>query len=152
MQTGARLIINDHVELARAVDAHGVHVGAEDAGLQEARAALGPEKIVGVSCYNRLELARDAQAAGADYVAFGSFFPSSVKPHAVRAPVELLLQARRELHVPIVAIGGITLEGAPRLISAGADALAVISALFDAPDISKAALDFSALFHAANEA
>jgi thiamine-phosphate pyrophosphorylase len=147
-QVGARLIVNDHVDLARSVDADGVHVGAEDAGLEEARAALGPDKIVGVSCYNRLELARAAEARGADYVAFGSFFPSSVKPQAVRAPIELLQQARSELRVPIVAIGGITLDVAPRLIAAGADALAVISALFDATDISKAAVDFSALFRA----
>lgn len=143
---GAALIINDHVKLAREVGAAGVHVGAEDAKLRDARAALGPGKLIGVSCYNRLELAREAQSDGADYIAFGSFFPSQVKPGAVRATPELLVEAKGGIRVPIVAIGGITLENAPRLIAAGADAVAVISALFGAQDVTETARRFTATF------
>ena len=139
-------IVNDDVQLAAQVDADGVHLGAADGGLEAARAVLGAHKIIGVSCYNRLALARDAVDAGADYVAFGAFFPSAVKPDAVAADIELLQRARTELAVPLVAIGGISaLNGAP-LVQAGADALAVISALFDAADIQTAAQDFSKLF------
>jgi thiamine-phosphate pyrophosphorylase len=145
-RTGASLIVNDHVELASEVDADGVHVGSGDDSADEARRALGSRKLIGVSCYDSIELARAAADGAADYVAFGSFFPSHVKPEAVRAPVDLLLQAKRELRVPVVAIGGITLENAPRLIAAGADAIAVISALFAAPDVVLAAARFSALF------
>ena len=106
-------------------------------------------KADGVSCYRRLELAVDAQEHGADYVAFGSFFPSSVKPNAVRAPLDLLRDAKRSLRVPVVAIGGITIDNAPQLIEAGAVAVAVITAVFGAPDVAAAARGFAALF--ANE-
>lgn len=142
------LIINDDVELALAVGAHGVHLGAGDDSPEEARQKLGPDNLIGVSCYNRLELALEAEARGADYVAFGSFFPSHVKPGAVHAPLDLLVRAKRELDIPVAAIGGITLENAPRLLAAGADALAVISALFTAPDVTLAALRFAELFEA----
>ena len=140
------LIINDHLDLALALDADGLHLGAEDGSLTAARARLGPEKILGASCYDRLERAQEAQRLGADYVAFGSFFPSSVKPGAVCAPLALLGNAKRRLSTPVVAIGGITLDNAPQLIAAGADGVAVISALFGAEDIRLAARRFSALF------
>ena len=140
------LIINDHLDLALALDADGLHLGVEDGALAEAKTRLGGGRILGASCYDRLESALEAQRAGATYVAFGSFFPSSVKPGAVRAPLSLLAAARAELSVPIVAIGGITLDNAPRLIEAGAHGVAVISALFGAPDVRAAARDFSALF------
>ena len=140
------LIINDHLDLALALDADGLHLGVEDGALAEAKTRLGGGRILGASCYDRLESALEAQRAGATYVAFGSFFPSSVKPGAVRAPLSLLAAAHAELSVPIVAIGGITHDNAPRLIEAGAHGVAVISALFGAPDVRAAARDFSALF------
>ena len=139
------LIVNDDVLLAERVAADGVHLGAADASLATARTALGEGKIIGVSCYNRLSLAREAAAAGADYVAFGAFFPSTVKPGAVTADVELLRRGR-ELKLPLVTIGGITVANGAMLIQAGADALAVITALFDAVDIRAAAQEFSKLF------
>ena len=144
--TGVSLIINDHVELALAVDADGLHVGSGDTSYDAARAALGDDKLIGISCYNQLGLALAAASRGADYIAFGSFFPSRVKPGAVHAPTDLLKEAKRRLEVSIVAIGGITIDNAPPLISAGADALAVISALFSAPDVTAAARSFTALF------
>jgi thiamine-phosphate pyrophosphorylase len=140
------LIINDDVELARAVRADGVHLGRNDVPIGAARAVLGPQALVGISCYNELSRALDAQRAGADYVAFGSFFASPVKPAAVRASQALLREARQHLAVPIVAIGGITALNARALIAAGADAVAVISALFDAPDVRGAAQSFAAVF------
>jgi len=141
----ATLIINDDVTLARAIDADGVHVGADDPALALAREQLGREKIIGVSCYDDLQRARAAATQGADYVAFGSFFASAVKPGAVRAPLSVL-PAARALGVPVVAIGGITLDNAGGLIAAGADAVAVISALFAAPDPAGATRDFCRLF------
>ena len=140
------LIINDHLELALALDADGLHLGSDDGSLAEARSRLGDGKILGASCYRRLESALDAQAAGVDYVAFGGFFPSTIKPGAVRAPHGLLGEAKQRLSVPVVAIGGITLDNAPQLVAAGADGVAVISALFEAADIKHAAQCFSALF------
>jgi thiamine-phosphate pyrophosphorylase len=140
------LIINDHLDLAIEVGAHGLHVGRDDGSLGAARSALGAEKIIGVSCYNVLADALNAQAGGADYVAFGSFFASSVKPGAVVAPLDLLQSAHRVLHLPVVAIGGITLANAGQLVAAGADAVAVITALFSASDVEAAARQFSALF------
>ncbi|HSB49069.1 MAG TPA: thiamine phosphate synthase [Burkholderiales bacterium] len=142
------LIINDRLDLALEVPADGVHLGADDVPLATARARLGPARLLGASCYDRLEAALEAERLGADYVAFGSFFPSSVKPGAVRAPLALLREAKRRLSVQVVAIGGITLDNAPQLIAAGADSVAVISALFDADDIGIAARRFSALFAA----
>jgi thiamine-phosphate pyrophosphorylase len=140
------LIINDHLELALALDAHGLHVGGEDGSPAEARKRLGPEKILGVSCYGRIENAAAAADAGATYVAFGGFFPSKVKPGAARTPIGLLTEAKRESKLPVVAIGGITLDNAPQLIAAGADSVAVISALFEADDVKLAAQRFNALF------
>lgn len=141
----APLIINDDLRLADLVDADGVHLGETDGGLCEARIILGPDKIIGASCYQSIDLARKAQEAGADYVAFGSFFPSSTKPDAKPAGLELLSEAG-SLTVPVCAIGGITLENAPALIEAGADSIAVITALFDAPDVNAAARKLSDLF------
>ena len=140
-------IVNDDVQLAAQVDADGVHLGVADDSVDTARAALGIHKIIGVSCYNRLSLAHNAVHAGADYVAFGAFFPSTTKPNAEVADIELLQQARVELAVPLVAIGGITLHNAASLEHAGADALAVISALFDAKDIMVTAKKLSQLFN-----
>ena len=141
-------IVNDDAQLAAQVDADGVHLGGEDGSVAAARALLGNSKIIGVSCYNRRLLAQDAVRQGADYVAFGAFFSSSVKPGAVKADLELLQAARRELHVPIVAIGGITQQNAATLIDAGASAVAVITALWNAPDIEASAHGFSTLFSA----
>lgn len=140
------LIINDDLDLATALAADGLHLGSEDGALAAARLRLGPGKLLGASCYNRLDHALAAARDGADYVAFGSFFPSSVKPGAVRAPLALLREAKQRLALPVVAIGGITLDNAPQLIAAGADGVAVISALFGAPDIRAAARQFDALF------
>jgi thiamine-phosphate pyrophosphorylase len=140
------MIVNDDVELALAVGADGVHLGAGDGDLAAARARLGPGRLLGASCYNRLELAHAAVAAGADYVAFGAAFASSTKPGAVHAPLELYRAARAALAVPIVAIGGITVANAPALIAAGVDAVAVITALFDADDVARRAREFQSLF------
>jgi thiamine-phosphate pyrophosphorylase len=138
-------IINDNAALAQQVDADGVHLGGDDGSVAAARAIIGVDKLIGVSCYNRLDLAYSAVAEGTDYVAFGSFFASSVKPNAVVASLALLQQARREIRLPIVTIGGITLENAPSLFAAGADAVAVISAVFAVPDSETAARQFAAL-------
>jgi thiamine-phosphate pyrophosphorylase len=140
------LIINDSLRLADLCGADGLHLGREDGSLRQARIVLGAEKVIGVSCYNDLELAVQAEGEGADYVAFGSFFPSVTKPGAVVAPLSLLSEAKSRIAVPIVAIGGITVENAAALISAGADAIAVISGLFEAPDIQQAAQQYSQLF------
>ena len=140
------LIINDDAMLAQQVDADGVHLGGEDGSVAAARAALGRSgKLIGVSCYNRMALAHEAVRQGADYVAFGSFFASAVKPGAVAASPDLLRQARREIALPLVAIGGITAHNGAQLLEAGADALAVISAVFGAADIQDAARQFANL-------
>jgi thiamine-phosphate pyrophosphorylase len=139
-------IVNDDAQLAAQVDAEGVHLGGEDDSVAAARALLGNSKIIGVSCYNRFSLAQEAVRQGADYVAFGAFFSSSIKPGAVQADLALLKTARSELSVPIVAIGGITQQNGASLVAAGADALAVITALWNAPDIQISAQNFSTLF------
>jgi thiamine-phosphate pyrophosphorylase len=139
-------IVNDDAQLAAQADADGVHLGGEDGSVAIARALLGGTRIVGVSCYNRLSLAHAAVQQGADYVAFGAFFSSSVKPGAVKADLALLQAARMELEVPFVAIGGITQQNAASLIEAGANAVAVITALWNAPDIEASAQGFSTLF------
>lgn len=147
-ECGAALIVNDHVDLALEVDADGVHLGGEDESLSTARAKIGPHKLLGASCYRNLENGAAAIAAGADHIAFGSFFKSSVKPSALRSPFSLLTEARRAYNVPVVAIGGITPDNAPLLIDAGAQSVAVITALFSAADITAAAREFGALFEA----
>jgi thiamine-phosphate pyrophosphorylase len=143
---GALLIINDDLELALSLRADGVHLGRDDGDVAAARERLPAGTLLGVSCYERIELATAAVDAGADYVAFGSAFASPTKPGAVRAPRELYAQARARLAVPIVAIGGITLENARLVIDAGADAIAVITAVFDAADVKAAAAAFCDLF------
>jgi thiamine-phosphate pyrophosphorylase len=147
----ALLIVNDDVGLARELGADGVHLGREDQPLGEARVALGTERLIGISCYDSLARALEARELGADYVAFGSFFPSAVKPKAVRAPLDLLCEARATLDLPLVAIGGITPENGGALVEAGADALAVVSALFQVADPRSAAQAFTRLFAPAHE-
>ena len=144
----ALLIVNDDVDIAVAVDADGVHLGANDPTIATARRLLGDDRLIGVSCYDEFERASAAVAAGADYVAFGSFFASSTKPAARRASPALLAQSRG-LGVPVVAIGGITAANAKSLIDAGAHAVAVISDVFahDGPaEITRQASAISALF------
>lgn len=141
---GVPFIVNDDPELALQVDADGVHLGSQDGSLAEARQRL-PGRIIGASCHDSLAAARVAVAAGANYVAFGSVYASRTKPDAVRAPFALFRDAR-VLGVPLVAIGGITLENAPQLLRAGADCLAVISDLFDAPDIAERARRYGKLW------
>ncbi len=146
---GVPLLINDDVKLAAAIGANGVHIGQGDAALSEARARLGDEAIIGVTCHDSLALAREAVAGGADYCAFGRFFPSASKPEAPPANPALLGLARAELPCPVVAIGGISADNGGLLIEAGADLLAVIGGLFDAdtPDAIRAkAQGLSALF------
>jgi len=145
------LIVNDDLRLADLCDADGVHLGRDDGSLREARIILGKDKFIGASCYQSLDLALAAQTAGADYVAFGSFFPSPTKPAAARASLDLLHAAAPAIHLPIVAIGGITLDNAPALIDAGADSLAVLSSLFDVPDIRAAAQALNQLFEVESE-
>jgi thiamine-phosphate pyrophosphorylase len=141
-QRGVPFIVNDDVELALEVAADGAHVGREDLAIPLAREKL-KGRILGVSCYNDAAAAEAAVAAGAGYVAFGSVFASPTKPAAARAPLELF---RARLGVPLCAIGGITLANAPQLIAAGADLLAVITDLFDAPDIAARARQYAKLF------
>lgn len=143
---GVPLIINDDVALAEIVGADGVHIGRNDASLAEARAVLGPRAVIGVSCYNSLERALEAQAAGADYVAFGRFFASLTKPNAVSADLSLLREVRKKISIPIVAIGGVTPENGGVLIEAGADMLAVIHGLFGHPNVIYAANCYTKLF------
>ena len=127
---GVPLIVNDHVALASEIDADGVHLGCEDGDIAAARALLGAGKLIGVSCYDRLDLALRARAQGASYVAFGACFSSATKPAAVRAPLALFAQAQRDVGLPLVGIGGITPENMREVLAAGADAVAMISAVF----------------------
>ncbi|TXH06080.1 MAG: thiamine phosphate synthase [Nevskiaceae bacterium] len=143
---GALFIVNDDVELALACGADGVHVGASDEPLATARARLGPEAVIGVSCSGSLERALAAQAGGASYVAFGRFFDSRTKPDAPPAPPELLSLARPQLRIPVCAIGGVTPDNAPTLIARGADMVAAVEGVFGAPDIEAAARAYAQLF------
>jgi len=146
---GRVFIVNDDPVLAAESGAHGVHLGRDDGGVAAARRIGGDEFLVGVSCYDELDRAHRAADDGADYVAFGSFFPSRVKPGAVRPPVDLLTRAKAAVALPVVAIGGITTQNAGTLIEAGADAVAVISDLFEAGDVRARAERFTRLFAAA---
>jgi thiamine-phosphate pyrophosphorylase len=139
-------IVNDDVELTASVGANGVHLGKNDISIEKARNMLGDTAIIGVSCYTSINLAVAAERQGADYVAFGSFFPSPTKPNAVRANIELLKQATRQLQLPICAIGGITAGNAGVLIKAGAHMVAVISEVFDSPNPENSAHDLASLF------
>jgi thiamine-phosphate pyrophosphorylase len=143
---GVAFIINDDLELALELGADGVHLGADDGDLAEARRRLGQDRLLGASCYERIELADAAVRAGADYLAFGSVFSSGTKPGAVRAPLAIFAEARRRFALPLVAIGGINLQNAPQVYAAGADAVAVISAVFDAADVAASAAGFTLLY------
>lgn len=143
---GATFIVNDDVELARSAGADGVHLGREDEDIARARAVLGADALIGVSCYNELARAQAALRRGADYVAFGSVFVSATKPDAPRAPLELLRAAVRRLPVPVVAIGGINATNAAQVVATGVDAIAVLGAVFDAPDATVAARALTAVF------
>lgn len=143
---GTPLVINDHVELCMRLDADGVHVGGTDAPVAAVRAALGPARIVGASCYGRFALAQAAQDAGASYVAFGGFYPSRVKVYEVSTPPHIVAQAKAQLQVPVVVIGGMTAENARPLVELGADMVAAISSVYLAEDAGAAARQFAALF------
>lgn len=142
---GAIFIVNDDVALAEAIRADGVHLGRDDDAIAAARARLGEAAIIGASCYNSLELARSAVAAGASYVAFGAVFASGTKPGAVHAPLSLFADAA-SLGVPRVAIGGITADNAGQVVAAGADAIAVIGGLFDGDGIAERAAALAAQY------
>jgi thiamine-phosphate pyrophosphorylase len=144
---GALLLINDDIELAAYSAADGVHIGQEDGTLDNARTCLGKHAIIGVSCYNRLDIALQAANSGADYVAFGSFYPSATKPTAVCASLDLLSKARAQLNLPICAIGGITPANAAPLIATGADMIAVIHGIFGQTHPCAAAQAYANLFH-----
>jgi len=143
---GTAFIVNDDIELAGELGADGVHLGRADAPIADARLRLGGRALIGASCYDDLGLAQRSVNDGADYLAFGSFFPSTIKPLAVRPSLELLREARRRWDLPLVAIGGITPDNASQLLEAGADALAVITGLFSVADTGAAARAFTELF------
>lgn len=146
---GALLIINDDIELARETKADGVHIGKDDQSLQQARDVLGDDSIIGVSCYDQLELALKADSEGADYIAFGSFFSSNIKPQAPRASIELISRFKQQSDTPLCCIGGITRSNHRPLLDAGADMLAVISDIFgqtSSASIEQAARHFQRSF------
>ena len=145
-QYNVPLIINDSVKLCLTLDADGVHLGADDGNLSEVRIRIGDDKILGASCYNRFDLALSAQQAGANYVAFGACFASETKPNAPVVGLDLFVKAKNELNIPAVAIGGITLQNAAQAIQAGANAVAVINAIFNANDVKLSSQQFSLLF------
>ena len=139
-------IINDHVELCLDVDADGIHVGGLDASVEQARLAVGPDKIVGASCYGDIQLARTAQQQGASYIAFGGFFPSRIKKYPVTTSHNIVMQSKREIALPIVVIGGMTVENCRPLITAGANMVAVISSVYFAKNPNRTAREFCELF------
>nr|VFJ95444.1 MAG: thiamine-phosphate diphosphorylase [Candidatus Kentron sp. LFY] len=143
---GVPFIINDDVDLAKAVGADGVHIGKHDLPLSLTRKHLGRESIIGVSCYDSMENAERAQRDGADYVAFGRFYPSHTKPDAVPVTIDQLQEFRRHIHLPIAAIGGITPENGAPVLAAGAGFLAVIHGIFGQPDAETAARKYACLF------
>ncbi len=146
---GAKLIINDDYWLAVEIGADGAHLGRDDAPgatLKTARDALGPNRILGVSCYDDLDRAEKAAAIGADYIAFGSVFASVTKPAATRVSLDVLTEAKRRFGLPVAAIGGITMTNAPEVIGAGADMLAVVSDLFNAMNLKARAEAFQTLW------
>lgn len=145
-QLDALLLINDDVDIAVEVNADGVHLGQKDMDIKEARARLGSDKIIGITCHNDIQLAREAEQAGADYVALGRFFGSSSKPSAPPASLDTLQQAVNELSIPVCAIGGITTENAPKLIGKGAHMIAVINGVFGTWNVTQAAKAYTKLF------
>lgn len=147
LETGVLFIVNDDIELAAETDANGVHLGASDPGIAEARRRLGDQAVIGASCYDSLERARSVIIEGADYVAFGSVYPSPTKTNATRVGLDTITAARAELGKPIACIGGITADNARPVIDAGADMLAVISGVFSQADIAAAAQNLARLFN-----
>ncbi|MES2299823.1 MAG: thiamine phosphate synthase [Pseudomonadota bacterium] len=147
---GRPFIVNDHLPLCMTLDADGIHLGGSDVDIAQARAALGPDKIIGASCYGELELAKAAQAAGASYVAFGGFYPSPVKKYTFTTEPEIITQAKAQLRVPVVVIGGMTPANAAPLVARGADMVAAITSVYQAPDPGAAVRQFDALFAAAH--
>ena len=139
-------LINDDIELAQYCQADGVHLGQQDTDLLKARQQLGANKIIGITCHSDLNAAIYAEKNGADYVAFGRFFPSQTKPEAPAANIDILKQAKTTLTIPIVAIGGISADNAAPLIQAGADMLAVIHGIFGSTNSQLAAQQFAPLF------
>ena len=142
----ALLLINDDAGLAAGIGAAGVHLGQSDGAVAEAREMLGPDAIIGVTCHDSIQLAEKAALEGADYVAFGAFFPSKTKPNAKPAPISLLQEAKAKVQLPIVAIGGISVDNADQIISAGADMVAVIHALYAQNNMAATATQFHQLF------
>jgi thiamine-phosphate pyrophosphorylase len=140
------LVINDYVELCLELDADGVHVGGTDASVAQVRTALGPDKIVGASCYGSLQLARDAHQGGASYVAFGGFYPSRVKKYEVSTPATIVADSKAAIPLPAVVIGGMTAANSAPLVAQGADMVAAISSVYLADDPQAAAREFVALF------
>ncbi|MYM98987.1 thiamine phosphate synthase [Duganella vulcania] len=143
---GVPFIVNDYVDLCEQTGADGVHLGGTDAEVAQVRALLGPDKIIGASCYGDLPRALQAQAAGASYVAFGGFYPSRVKQYAVTTKMEILDQARAAIHVPTVVIGGMTPENAAPLAARGASMVAAISSVYQADDPAAAVAAFLRLY------
>ena len=140
-------IVNDDVEMCRILDADGVHLGENDDNIAEVKHILGEDSIIGSSCYDQLNRAKQAQKEGASYVAFGAMFPTPTKPNAPRATLELLREAKSEIQIPIVAIGGITMNNAHDVIETGIDAIAVITSLYESNSIKETAETFSQMFH-----
>lgn len=145
-QSNVPLIINDHIDLCERLDADGVHVGGTDASVAEVRARLGKKQVVGASCYGDLQLARDAAAAGASYVAFGGFYPSRVKKYEVKTSPDIITQALSELDLPVCVIGGMTVENSRPLVQLGAHMVAAISSVYSADHHRSAASAFASLF------
>jgi len=142
----AWFIINDDIELAKQVNADGVHIGKDDEDIVKARTALGENTIIGVSCYNDLQRAQEMQTLGANYVAFGRFFTSQTKPNAPQADIDTLRKAKQQLSIPVVAIGGVDINNAQSLIAAGADSVAVIQGVFAQNNIKSSAQSIQRLF------
>jgi thiamine-phosphate pyrophosphorylase len=140
------LIINDHLDLCAQINADGLHLGATDCDLGAARRLLGKDKIIGASCYNQLDLALKAERSGASYVAFGVCFNSETKPNAVNVPFSMFKEAKQKINVPIVAIGGITLDNASQVIEAGANSIALMGGLFNTKNIQESSQQFAHLF------
>lgn len=145
-QSNVPLIINDHIDLCERLDADGVHVGGTDASVAEVRARLGKKPLVGASCYGDLQLARDAAAAGASYIAFGGFYPSRVKKYEVKTSPDIITQALSELDLPVCVIGGMTVENSRPLVQLGAHMVAAISSVYSADHHRSAASAFASLF------
>ena len=145
-ERGVCFIVNDHVELALAVGADGIHIGGEDGDAAALRASHGQKLLIGVSCYDDFARAEIAAAVGADYIAFGAMYASPTKPQARQAPIDLITCARQQIGLPVACIGGITADNAAPLVTAGADLLAVISDIYNAADPQVQAARFTTLF------